>query len=214
MPGPKSSKRPPNSNAPRKRPDGPAQRQFEATRGTPHLLSDACKHNLPAPRSGFVGRQNKISEVKRPIAMARLLTLTGAGGIGQDAPRHRGCPRPGGPYPDGVWLVELAPLSERGLVAQEVANALGVQERPGEPLTDTLVEALAAKAMLLVVDNCEHLVEEAARLVDTLLASCPHLKVLATSREPLGVSGEVNWAVPPLSLPDTTNGEAHRREPS
>jgi hypothetical protein len=93
-------------------------------------------------------------------------------------------------------------------VAQEVANVLGVQERPGKPLTDTLVEALAAKEMLLVLDNCEHLVEEeAARLVDTLLASCPHLKVLATSREPLGVSGEVNWAVPPLSLPgDTTNG--------
>lgn len=90
-------------------------------------------------------------------------------------------------------------------MAQEVANVLGVQERPGESLVDPLVEALAGKEMLLVLDNCEHLVEAAARLVDTLLASCPHLRVLATSREPLGVSGEVNWAVPPLSLPDETN---------
>jgi non-specific serine/threonine protein kinase len=113
-----------------------------------------------------------------------------------------------GSYLDGVWFVELAPLSEPGLVAQEVAGTLGVQERPGEPLTDTLVDALASKEMLLVVDNCEHLVEAAARLKDTLLAYCPSLRVLATSREPLALPGEVNWAVSPLSLPETTNGES------
>ena len=169
--------------------------------------ADATKHNLPAPRTSFVGRDREMVEIKRALTMTRLLTLTGTGGSGKTRLAIEVTRDLVGTYPDGVWLVELAPLSESGLVAQEVANVLGVQERPGEPLVDTLVEALAGKEMLLVLDNCEHLVEAAARLVDTLLASCPHLKVLATSREPLGVSGEVNWAVPPLSLPEATNGE-------
>ena len=169
--------------------------------------ADATKHNLPAPMTSFVGREREMVEIKRTLAMTRLLTLTGTGGSGKTRLAIEVARDLVGTYPDGVWLVELAPLSESGLVAQEVANVLGVQERPGEPLVDTLVEALAGKEMLLVLDNCEHLVEAAARLVDTLLASCPHLKVLATSREPLGVSGEVNWAVPPLSLPEATNGE-------
>ena len=169
--------------------------------------SDGAKHNLPAPRTSFVGRDREMVEIKRTLTMTRLLTLTGTGGSGKTRLAIEVTRDLVGTYPDGVWLVELAPLSESGLVAQEVANVLGVQERPGEPLVDTLVEALAGKEMLLVLDNCEHLVEAAARLVDTLLASCPHLKVLATSREPLGVSGEVNWAVPPLSLPEATNGE-------
>ena len=164
--------------------------------------SDSVKHNLPAARTSFVGREQEMVEVKRALAMTRLLTLTGAGGTGKtrlsiEVARHLV-----GTYPDGVRLVELAPISELELVAQEVANVLGVQERPGEPLMGTLLEALAGKEMLLVVDNCEHVVDGAARLVDTLLASCPRLKVLATSREPLGVYGEVNSLVPPLSLPD------------
>jgi predicted ATPase len=103
--------------------------------------------------------------------------------------------------------VELAPLSEGDLVTQEVAGALEVSERPGEPLIDTLVDVIGSKNLLLVLDNCEHLVEATAQLVDALLDSCPHLRVLATSREPLGIGGEVLWRVPPLSLPDQTDGE-------
>jgi predicted ATPase/DNA-binding SARP family transcriptional activator/DNA-binding CsgD family transcriptional regulator len=183
----------------------PTARPTDAIREEP---SAAIKHNLPAPRTSFIGREREVVEVKRALAMTRLLTLTGAGGTGKTRLAIEGARDLVGSYPDGVWLVELAPLSESELVAQEVANILGVQERPDEPLADALAEALAGKEMLLVLDNCEHLVEEAARLVDTLLASCPHLNVLATSREPLGVSGEVNWAVPPLSLPDATNGKA------
>jgi predicted ATPase/DNA-binding SARP family transcriptional activator/DNA-binding CsgD family transcriptional regulator len=171
------------------------------------VSSDASKHNLPAPMSSFVGREREMVEVKRALAMTRLLTLTGAGGSGKTRLSLEVARDLVGSYTDGVWLAELAPLSDDGPVTQEVANVLEVQERPGERLTDTLVEALAAKEMLLVIDNCEHVVEEAARLVDKLLSSCPHLKVLATSREPLAVTGEVNWAVPPLSLPDATNGE-------
>jgi predicted ATPase/DNA-binding SARP family transcriptional activator/DNA-binding CsgD family transcriptional regulator len=170
--------------------------------------SDAAKHNLPAPMTGFVGREREMVEVKRALAMTRLLTLTGAGGAGKTRLSLEVARDLAGAYPeDGVWLVELASLSDGQLVAQEAANVLGVQERPGEPLLGTLSEALAGKEMLLVLDNCEHVVDAGARLVDTLLASCPRLRVLATSREPLGVSGEVNWTVPPLTLPgDTTNG--------
>src|ERR687889_949352 len=170
---------------------------------------DAAKHNLPAPRTSFVGREREIVESKRELAMTRLLTFTGVGGSGKTRLALEVARELVGSYPDGVWLVELAPITEPGLVAQEVANVLGVQERPGEPPTDVLVEALAAKEMLLVLDNCEHVVEEAARLVDTLLASCPRLRVLSTGREPLVVPGEINLAVPPLSLPGgATNGAA------
>ncbi len=169
--------------------------------------SDTARHNLPAPMTSFVGREQEMIEVKRALAMTRLLTLTGAGGSGKTRLALEVARDLVGSYTDGVRLVELAPLSEGGLAAQEVANVLGVQERPEQAIVDTLVEALAGKETLLVLDNCEHLVEEAARLVNTLLASCPRLRVLATSREPLAVPGEVNLAVPPLSVPGgTTNG--------
>jgi hypothetical protein len=160
------------------------------------------KHNLPAPRSSFVGREQDMLEAKRLIPMTRLLTLAGAGGSGKTRMALEVAGDLIGAYPDGVWMVALAPLSEEGLVAQEVAWALGVTERPGEPLADTLVEDLGDKDMLLVLDNCEHLIEAAARLAEYLLHSCPRLKVLATSREPLGIAGEVVWQVVPLSLPN------------
>jgi predicted ATPase/DNA-binding SARP family transcriptional activator/DNA-binding CsgD family transcriptional regulator len=163
--------------------------------------SDGAKHNLPSPRNTFVGREQESVEIKRMLAMTSLLSLTGMGGSGKTRLAIEVARELVGSYPDGVWLVELAPLSEEGLVAQEVANALEVQERPGEPLVDTLAEALEAKDALLVLDNCEHLVEGAARMVEALLASRTRLKVVATSREPLGVSGEVVWGVPPLSVP-------------
>jgi non-specific serine/threonine protein kinase len=108
-----------------------------------------------------------------------------------------------GLYPDGVWLVELAPVSEGELMVQVVANALGVREVPGRYLTDALVETLKKKQMLLLLDNCEHLLDACAYLVDTLLASCPHLRILATSRESLGVAGEAVWVVSSLSVPRT-----------
>ena len=165
------------------------------------------KHNLPAPRTNFVGREQEMVEVKRGLAMTRLLTLTGAGGSGKTRLALEVARDLINAYLDGVWLVELASLTEGDMVLQKVARALGMAERPGEPLTDTLVDPLGDKELLLVVDNCEHLVEAAAQLVDALLASCPRLRVLATSREPLGVEGEVLWQVPPLSVPAKTGGE-------
>ena len=153
----------------------------------PEELLGAGEHNLPAPRTSFVGREREGGSGKTRLAVEMARDLISV-------------------YPGGVWLVELAPLSEGDLVAQEVAGALKVSERPGEPLIDTLVDALGDRGLLLVVDNCEHLVEAAARLVDFLLDECPRLRVLATSREPLGLDGEILWQVAPLSLPATTDG--------
>ena len=135
---------------------------------------DPGKHNLPAPRTSFVGREREMVEVKRTLSMARLLTLTGAGGSGKTRLALEVARDLVGAYPGGVWLVELAPLSEEDLVAQEVARTLEVQELPGQAPTDTLVDALGDKEMLLVVDNCEHLVETAAQLVYTILDFFPH----------------------------------------
>jgi predicted ATPase/DNA-binding SARP family transcriptional activator/DNA-binding CsgD family transcriptional regulator len=167
----------------------------------PEEPSDTGKHNLPASRSTFVGRETELRNVKRDLAMTRLLTLTGAGGCGKTRLALEVARELVGAYPDGVWLVELAPLSEGALVAHAVAAALGVQEQPDRSLTDTLVNFLRDKRVLLVIDNCEHLVDAVARFVDALLNSCPHLRVLATSRESLNVEGELNWLVPSLSVP-------------
>jgi predicted ATPase/DNA-binding SARP family transcriptional activator/DNA-binding CsgD family transcriptional regulator len=167
----------------------------------PEGSPDAAKHNLPASRSTFVGRESELRNVKRDLVMTRLLTLTGAGGCGKTRLALEVARQSVGAYPDGVWLVELAPLSEGVLVAQAVAAALGVQEQPDRSLTDALVDFLRAKRALLVLDNCEHLVDAVARFVDALLNSSPHLRVLATSRESLNVEGELNWLVPSLSVP-------------
>jgi predicted ATPase/DNA-binding SARP family transcriptional activator len=160
------------------------------------------KHNLPAARTTFVGREREMLEVKRALAMTRLLTLTGAGGSGKSRLALEIAKDLIGTYSGGVWLVELAPLSEGELVPQAVAGALGVLQRPGEPLTETLIDTLQVKNLLLIIDNCEHLIERTAQLVDLLLGACSRLRVLATSREALNVEGEVKWLVPPLSAPD------------
>src|SRR5215212_2532500 len=162
----------------------------------------ARKHNLPAALNSFVGREQELLEVKRELAMSRLLTLWGAGGSGKTRLALEVAGDLVGAYPDGAWFVELAPLAEGGLVPQAVAAALSVKERPDQSLSDTLAEALQEQQMLLVLDNCEHLADAAARLTETLLESCPGLRVLATSREVLGARGEAAWAVPPLSGPD------------
>ena len=169
---------------------------------SPEEPKGASKHNLPALRTSFVGREREMVEVKRDLAMTRLLTLTGAGGSGKTRLALEVARELVGAYPDGVWLVELAGLSEGALLPQAVAGALEVPERPGEPLTDTLAEVLRSREVLLVLDNCEHLVEAVARLVDKMLDSCPKLRILATSREALGVEGELRWAVPSLSVPE------------
>jgi non-specific serine/threonine protein kinase len=168
-----------------------------STGGTRESLST----NLPAARSSFVGREREMAEVERELARRRLLTLTGAGGSGKTRLALEVARGLAGAYANGAWLVQLAPLSEGALVPKAVAGALDVPERPGEPLTDTLADVLRGRRLLLILDNCEHLLEAAARLVDVLLDTCPRLQILATSREAIGVEGEARWLVPPLSVP-------------
>ena len=185
-----------------------AEQQTRGTLSTGriHQPRSRLKHNLPAPRSTFIGRKQQIEEVKRELALTRLLTLTGAGGSGKTRLALELARDLLEAYPNGAWLVELAPLSEEALVPKAVAEVLKVPERPGETLTDTLAEVLRDRQLLMVLDNCEHLLEVTARLVDTLLDSCPRLQIMATSREGLGVEGELRWPVPPLSVPGPQQG--------
>jgi predicted ATPase/DNA-binding SARP family transcriptional activator/DNA-binding CsgD family transcriptional regulator/Flp pilus assembly protein TadD len=163
--------------------------------------SNLSRHNLPEPGTSFVGREGEIIEVKRTLATTRLLTLTGAGGSGKTRLALEVARELAGSYADGVWLIELAPLSEPELVVQEVARTLEVQEQPGLLLLESLLEALGDKETLLLLDNCEHLIDAVARLTMVLLDSCPRVRVLATSRERLGVKGKLTWLVPSLSVP-------------
>jgi predicted ATPase/DNA-binding SARP family transcriptional activator/DNA-binding CsgD family transcriptional regulator len=165
------------------------------------IPGDGGRHNLPLARTTFIGREREALEIKRLLAMTRLLTLTGVGGSGKTRLALKVASDLVGAYPDGAWLVELASLSEGELVPQAMAQAVGVREQPGRPLTETLKDALRARKMLLVVDNCEHLIEAVVRLLDALLDSCPGLRVLATSRETLSAAGEVAWMVPSLTVP-------------
>jgi non-specific serine/threonine protein kinase len=158
--------------------------------------------NLPLELSSFVGRERELAEVKRLLEKTRLLTLTGSGGCGKTRLALAAASELVEGFEDGVWMVELAPLADPTLVPQAVASTLGVSEQPGRSLIDTLSDYLASKKVLLVLDNCEHLIEACAALAETLLQFCLDLRILATSREALGITGEVAWPVPSLSLPD------------
>jgi hypothetical protein len=146
--------------------------------------------NLPVQLTSFIGRENQIADVKDLLAAARLLTLTGVGGTGKTRLALQVAADELDTFTDGVWLVELAPLSDPGLVPQSVATALDVPEEMGRPRLATLTDALRARQLLLLLDNCEHVVEVCAQLAEGLLRACPKLKVLATSREALRIAPE------------------------
>ncbi len=162
---------------------------------------DAVRNNLPVELTSFVGREREISDVERLLSAARLLTLTGVGGAGKTRLSQQVAARLVEAFQDGVWLVALAPLADAALVPQAVAAALGLREDPPRPLVETLADHLAGRSLLLLLDNCEHLVEACAQLAESLLQAAPNVRILATSREPLGIAGETVWSVPPLSLP-------------
>jgi non-specific serine/threonine protein kinase len=155
--------------------------------------------NLRNTLTRFVGRERETADLREWLARTRLVTLVGPGGIGKTRLAAETAAQLLGEYADGVWLVELAGLADPALVDQAVASALGVREQGGQSIGELLAEELREKRMLLVVDNCEHLVEACARLAERLLESAPELRILATSREALGVAGEAVWAVPALS---------------
>lgn len=160
---------------------------------------------LPVEISSFVGRERELAEVGNLLATTRLLTLVGPGGCGKTRLALRAARAAAANFRDGACWVELAPLSDCGLVPQAVASALNVRELPGRPLTGRLIEHLKLKNSLLVLDNCEHLPGACAAMAVSLLRACPHLTLLATSRESLGITGEVSWPVAPLTIPDPDN---------
>ena len=157
-------------------------------------------HNLPAQLNSFVGREQAIIDLAALLTEVRLVTLTGEGGCGKTRFALELAEGVRAGFPDGVWLVELATLDEPAMLPSVVAAALCVREQPGTCVPD-LARALETRDLLVVLDNCEHLVDASAELVHRLLRACPKLRVLATSRQSLGVAGETTWRVPSLSVP-------------
>jgi predicted ATPase/DNA-binding XRE family transcriptional regulator len=155
----------------------------------------------PIHLTSFIGRQSELAEIQRLLASTRLLTLAGAGGVGKTRLAFEAARRLAADYADGIWLIELATLSDAGLVPRKVASVLGVREASGVTLLAKLIQTLRSKRSLLVLDNCEHLLQACAELADSLLRACPSLHILTTSREPLGIGGETVWRVPSLSVP-------------
>jgi non-specific serine/threonine protein kinase len=163
-------------------------------------------NNLPVQLTSFVGREKEIGEVRHLLSQtgpgtARLVTLTGPGGTGKTRLALQVAADLLPSFASGAWLVELAPLADAALVPQATAAALTIREEGGRPILTMLTDRLRAKELLLVLDNCEHLVAACAQLAETLLRLCPDLRILATSREALSVAGETTYLVPPLSLP-------------
>jgi predicted ATPase/DNA-binding XRE family transcriptional regulator/predicted translin family RNA/ssDNA-binding protein len=160
------------------------------------------KTNLPIALTSFVGRQNDVGRVIQRLANHRLVTLIGAGGIGKTRLAQQVGRHVLEDYKHGVWLIELASLYDPILLPQTVATVFGIQSRSDGPITEILVQVLRAKIALLILDNCEHLLDACAQLADKLLKHCPNLKILATSRETLGVIGEALYQVPSLTIPE------------
>ena len=168
----------------------------------PDGAQDSPRHNLPAELTSFVGRRKELLELPGVLASSRLLSLTGAGGVGKTRLALRLARDLVTTFPGGVWFVDLAPLTVPELVAQTTATALGVREGPSRSAREALVEHLRHRELMIVLDTCEHLIAECAALVEALLRSAPKLRIVATSREALGVSGETVCRVPSLSLPE------------
>lgn len=165
-----------------------------------HTLN-VVTNNLPAQLTSFIGRAQEIKDIKQALSAARIVTLTGAGGTGKTRLAYQVATELLDTFPDGVHLIELAPLSDPSLISQSLAAVLGLHTLEGGPVMPVILDYLRDKKTLLILDNCEHLVAASARLADELLKACQSLKILASSREALGIAGESTYHVPSLSLP-------------
>ena len=158
-------------------------------------------HAFPPALTSFVGRAGQVDEVAGLLDEYRLVTVTGPGGVGKTRLAGEVARRVAARFADGVWLVELAAVQEPALVPAAVAVALGVRQPPGMSIVQSLAKALARRQLLVALDNCEHVAEAVARLCGALLAAADDVRILATSREPVGIAGEARYRVPPLTLP-------------
>lgn len=181
------------ASAPRMQPIRPARLRHKR----PHVRTG----NLPAPLTSFIGREKELAELRTLMLDTRLLTLTGPAGCGKTRLALELAAALSEAYPDGIWWVDLQALRDASLVPHTAAAELGVRQQPGQDIEDVLVEGLRDKRALIVLDNCEHLVAACSGLAETLLRACWSLQVMATSRERLGVEGEMRWPVPPMSVP-------------
>lgn len=159
------------------------------------------RHNLPERLTSFIGREMEIAATTGLIAQHRLVTLTGVGGIGKTNLSLQAAQSIAETFPDGVWFIELAPVADPGLLPQAAATAIGLRESSEQTIANHLLDHLRDKQCLLILDNCEHLIDGAARFAQTVLQRCDKVRILASSREVLGVAGERPFLVPPLTLP-------------
>jgi predicted ATPase/class 3 adenylate cyclase len=165
-------------------------------------------NNLPLNSQELIGREEELAAVAKLLPTTHLLTVVGAGGVGKTRFALEIAGLLGDEYPDGAWFVELAPTADPALVPAAVADALGVHEEPGRPLRDTVLDALRRRRLLLVLDNCEHLIEACARFAERVLHACADVRTLATSREGLGIEGETIWRMPSLRTAAPTTDES------
>ncbi|MBU3064453.1 protein kinase [Nocardia sp. NEAU-G5] len=165
--------------------------------------------NLPLELTSFVDRRSQVLEAKNLLSRSSLVTLTGIGGVGKSRLALRIAHKLQRDYADGVWLIELGELRDPSLLADVVAAAFGVRQ-VGRPMLEVLIQHLSTREVLLVLDNCEHMIEAVAKLVESLLRACPKTRILTTSRESLGLGGEAVLPVPPLRFPDPRSGSSVR----
>ncbi len=164
--------------------------------------------NLPSETTRLIGRDKETAEIARLLAQTRLVTLTGVGGVGKTRLALRVARAVAASFPDGVWLVELAPLADPTAIGHAIAGALGISQQPGATIEQSIVGSLAGRRLLLCLDNCEHLIDPTAMLARDILVGCPQVTVLATSREPMAIAGEQSWPVPPLATGDGAGSPA------
>jgi predicted ATPase/DNA-binding CsgD family transcriptional regulator len=174
--------------------------------GTAAVTAAGEMHGFPAALASFIGRASAVRDVAGLVEECRLVTVTGPGGVGKTRLAGQVAEQVAGRFTDGAWLAELAAVRDPAQVAAAVAAALGILEQPGVPATGTLARALAGQQLLLVLDNCEHVIGAAARLCAGLLTACDDVRVLATSREPLAMAGEARYRLGPLTLPAPGDG--------
>ncbi|MBI5565384.1 MAG: tetratricopeptide repeat protein, partial [Chloroflexi bacterium] len=160
------------------------------------------RHNLPLQLTHFIGRERELIDLKQAVLTQRLVTLLGPGGAGKTRLSLQAANELLDTFEDGVWLIELAPLRDAALIAQTVAETLNIREEPGRPLMTTLFDRLRTRHTLLILDNCEHLIEASAQFANALLRACANLRLIVSSREALGIAGEMSFRVPPLAVPD------------